>query len=79
MADPTTPIEPKPSLVDQLATIAGKVEMYVPVGAEYIRIASVGLHALAAFLKSQGQDEAALAALHAEYERRIRIAEDPNS
>jgi hypothetical protein len=73
------PNAPKPSLVDQLATIAGKVEMFVPVGSEYIRIASVGLHALASFLKSQGQDEAALAALHAEYQRRIALAEDPNA
>lgn len=69
----------KPSLVDVLATAAGHIEMYIPLAGQYLKIADVGLHALAAFLKAQGQDDQALAALHAEYQRRIALADDPVS
>lgn len=79
MADPIPTSATQPSLVEKLATIAGVVEMYVPVAGQYVRIANVAIHALADFLQKQGQDKEALAALHAEYQRRIAIAEDPNS
>lgn len=77
MADPNPTAEP--TLVEKLATIAGVVEMYLPVAGQYVKIANVAIHALADFLQKQGQEKEALDALHAEYQRRIAIAEDPNS
>lgn len=73
----TAPVNP--SLVERLATIAGTVEMYLPVAGTYVKIADIGIHALAAFLQREGADKDALAALDAEYKRRLAIADDPAS
>lgn len=76
MVEPTAP-----STLDKLATLTGQAALYIPVGGQMVQIASVGLHALAAFLDSKeaNADLAELDRVHADYQRRIALAKDPNS
>ena len=74
MGDPSTP-----STLEKLADLTGQVAVFIPVAGQMVQIASVGLHALAGFLDSSGADLTELEKTHAEYQRRIALAKDPNS
>jgi hypothetical protein len=65
-----------PSTLDKLTAIVDKAELFLPIGGQYLKIATVGLHALAGFLDSSGADLAELDALHVEYQRRIALARE---
>lgn len=71
--------EKTPSTLDKLASITGQVAVFIPVAGQMVQIASVGLHALAAFLDTSGADLTELERVHAEYQRRIALAQDPTS
>lgn len=68
-----------PSTLDKLAAITGQAALFIPVAGQMVQIASVGLHALAAFLDSSGADLSELDKTHAEYQRRIALAKDPTT
>lgn len=71
--------DPNPSTLDKLATLTGEAALFIPVAGQMVQIASVGLHALAAFLDTSGADLAELDKVHAEYQRRKALAMDPNT
>lgn len=74
MADPKAP-----TTLEKLADITGQTALFIPVAGQMVQIASVGLHALAAFLDSSDADTTELDKTHAEYQRRIALARDPSS
>ena len=67
------------STLDKLTAVMDQASIFLPVGGQMVKIAGVGLHALAAFLDTSGADLAQLDAIHTEYQRRISIARDPTT
>lgn len=68
-----------PTTLEKLAALTGQVAVFIPVAGQMVQIASVGLQALAGFLDASGADKTELDKTHAEYQRRLAIARDPNS
>lgn len=83
MTDPTpTPAPapaPPPTVLETLAKLLGKAAVYIPVAGQFIQIGEMALEDIAAIVSKSGNEPAVLAALHAEYARRIAIADDPNA
>lgn len=69
----------EPSTLEKLAALTGKAAIYIPIAGQFVQIAAVGLEALAKFLDTSGADLAELDKTHAEYQRRIAVAKDPNA
>jgi hypothetical protein len=71
--------KPTPSTLDKLLTLTGKAAIFIPVAGQFVQIAAVGLHELAAFLDTSGADLTELDKTHADYQRRIALAKDPTA
>lgn len=75
MADPN----PTLSTLDKLLALTQKAALFIPVAGQFVQIAAVGFEELAHFLDTSSADLSELDKTHAEYQRRIQLAKDPNS